>query len=373
MRPERLLLVLVLAVSACDSPPASDADASPALRVGGVLGEDHRDAGFAQAREPARLEFPEDHGAHPRFRSEWWYFTAVLDDAAGNAYGAQFTLFRQALAPRAQSDNPWQTNQVYLGHLALTDVAAATHREEQRLGRGHPELAGARGYPFAAWIEDWSLASVGTSLTPARLHAAGREFAVDLTLLADGTKRVTLQGRNGLSRKGDDQASYYYSMPRIAVAGTLRRDDQAVAVKGLGWLDREWSTSVLGASLVGWDWFGLHLDDGADLMVFRLRRADGRDDPYDAGTWIGPDGEPRPLGADEFELAPTRLWRDSEGRGWPVAWTLACRYCGAGLVIEAALDDQRMDTALLYWEGLVYVTTADGQPAGRGYMELTGY
>lgn len=372
MRPE--MMVLLVAVAACNPLPESGTEDAATLRVGGVLGEGSADPGFARAREPAHFDFPTDHGPHPQFRSEWWYFTAVLDDAAGNAYGVQFTVFRQALAPHAESDNPWQTNQIYLGHLALTDVARATHREDQRLARGHPRLAGARADPFAVWVDDWSLASDAASLLPARLRATAQGFAVDLILEAEGAKPLTLEGRAGFSPKGEDQASYYYSMPRIRVVGTLRpRDDEAVQVEGLGWIDREWSTSVLGASLVGWEWFGLHLDSGADLMLFRLRRADGRADPNDAGTWIEADGASVALDVDDFTLTPTRHWRDSKGRSWPVGWRLECRFCGSGLTVEAALDDQRMDLALVYWEGLVYVMNADGQPAGRGYMELTGY
>jgi predicted secreted hydrolase len=374
-------MFLVAGVWGCQPADTERGFAVTGLRVGSLLGEGQTGAaelgdGFHKARTPAQLMFPRDHGPHPRFRSEWWYFTAALTDNAGNAYGAQFTLFRHALTPGvalAGPNNPWQTHQLYLGHLAITDVSARTHREDQRLARAHPNLAGARATPFGVWIDGWTLGSDGDSLFPMRLGARGAGLALDLRLGGAGTKPVVLQGAAGFSAKGPDNASHYYSLPRIPVAGSLEIDDRRVNVAGLGWIDREWSTSVLGNGIVGWSWFGLHLDSGVDIMVFSLRRADGARDPFDAGTWIDGDGRVTRLGPAEFELSPGRVWRDAEDREWPVEWSLACTHCGSGLVIEAALDDQRMDTAVVYWEGLVNVLDREGNPRGNGYMELTGY
>lgn len=375
-------LMLLLTVGyGCQPAGSGGGSLVTGLRVGAVLGEgriggEERGESFARARAPAQLMFPRDHGPHPQFRSEWWYFTATLTDAAGEAYGAQFTLFRQALTPvtpQAGQNNPWQANQLYLGHLAITDVGTQTHREDQRLARAHPKLAGARDAPFGAWVDGWTLGSEGESLFPMRLSAQGDGLALDLRLGGPGTKPIALQGAAGFSAKGPNSASYYYSLPRAPVAGTLRIDDRQVRVTGLGWIDREWSTSVLSDGIVGWNWFGLHLDSGVDIMVFSLRRADGARDAFDAGTWIDGDGSVTPLGPGDFELRPGRVWRDATGRGWPVEWTLACARCGPGLVIEAALDDQRMDTSIVYWEGLVNVSDRDGNSRGNGYMELTGY
>jgi len=374
-------MFLLVGAWGCQPADTEGGFALTGLRVGSVLGDERIDAAgpggaFLKARMPARLMFPRDHGPHPRFRSEWWYFTAALRDPEGNAYGAQFTLFRHALAPPAplaEANNPWQTHQLYLGHLAITDVSTGIHREHQRLARAHPNLAGARATPFGAWIDGWTLGSEGDALFPMGLNARAAGLALDLRLGGAGTKAVVLQGASGFSAKGPDNASYYYSLPRTPVAGSLEIDDRRVSVTGLGWIDREWSTSVLGKGIVGWNWFGLHLDSGVDIMVFSLRRADGARDPFDAGTWIDGDGRVTPLGPSEFELSPSRVWRDAEDREWPVKWSLACTHCGSGLVIEAALDDQRMDTAVVYWEGLVNVLDTAGNSRGNGYMELTGY
>ncbi len=363
------LLAVALLLAAALAHPAAE------LRLGSVLGEQEA-AGFARAEAPRPFRFPDDHGSHPDYRSEWWYLTASLTGPEGQDFGVQFTLFRQALRSAPVIGGPWDASQIFLAHLALTDVAAGRHVEAERLARGHPRLAGVTAAPFRAWLDGWSLAASGRDLQGLVLDAETARIAVRLRL--QPVKPLVLQGEAGLSRKGPHQASYYYSLPRLAVAGELDTPAGPVPVTGTAWLDREWSTSVLSAEQRGWDWFALQLDSGEDIMVFQLRRRDGRRDPYDQGMWVGAGGESRRLEVRDFTLEPTRFWTDEAGRRWPVAWKLAVstpagpRY----LRVEAALDDQRMDTLLTYWEGLVRVYDAGpqaGELIGTGYMELTGY
>ena len=360
-------LVLALAAGACGGPgPGS---AAPGLRVGDVLGSGPEGAAFARADAPRRFSFPADHGAHPAFRSEWWYLTVALEDGRGREFGVQFTVFRQALYPGGPADDPWRNGQAYLGHLAVTDVAAGLHRAAERLSRGHPALAGARtfdGGGFSVWLEGWQLAGAGDSL---KLEATAGDFAVSLQLAP--TRPIVLQGDAGLSAKGPGQASYYYSIPRLQATGRLRIDGDEHAVKGLGWLDREWSTSVLGAHQAGWDWFALMLDNGEDIMAFQLRRDDGTRDPYDHGVLVDAGGRARHLAPGDFSLEPLEYWRDERGTQWPVRWALAVGE--RRWLVSAPVRDQRMDTLLTYWEGLVHVLDERGHRSGRGYMELTGY
>lgn len=342
-----------------------------ALRLDEVLGGDRLD-GYVRAEQPRTFVFPRDHGAHPAFRSEWWYLNATLEDARGAAYGVQFTLFRQALRPTRRFNSPWDARQVYLGHLAVSDVEGHRHVVAERLARAHPRLAGVRAEPFHVWLDGWELFAPGPDLTGLTLDASAPRLAVRLEL--QPARPVVLQGDAGLSRKGPDQASYYYSLPRLSASGTLRIDGAEVAVQGLAWLDREWSTSVLGQGQSGWDWFSLHLDD-ADLMLFQLRRRDGARDPFDQGTWIRADGSHIGLHGDAFSLHPTAHWTDADGVRWPVSWMAQVTGPDGAreLRIEAALDDQRVDGLLRYWEGLVRVLDTAGQQVGEGYMELTGY
>ena len=392
---------LAAALAAGCFAPAPGTDGT-GLRLGAVLGAGAEDAGFAKAEAPRAFAFPADHGAHPQFRSEWWYLTAALE-SGGREFGVQFTIFRQALFPGGPTEDPWRNGQAWLGHLALTDVAADRHRHAQRLARGHPALAGAEvtagpagassatspnsdaglalaeagearpGLPgaFSLWLEGWRLE--GRQLTRRdglwTLEAEAADFSVSLRLAQ--TKPVVLQGDRGLSAKGPGQASYYYSIPRLRAEGQLQADGATHAVTGFAWLDREWSTSLLGEQQLGWDWFALMLDSGEDLMAFRMRRSDGRRDPNDRAVRIDRAGAARHLQPADFRLAPLDWWRDERGAAWPVRWSLQAGQ--ERWQIVAAIEDQRMDTLLTYWEGLVDVQDEAGRRLGRGYMELTGY
>ena len=357
---------VLITLAGCGSEPVAPRNLT-LLRLGSVLGETSES--FSRAEEIRAFRFPLDHGSHDSFRSEWWYLTAMLDDEDGSEFGVQFTVFRQALKAQEVSSNPWQSVQVYLGHLALTDVDSGTHREFQRVARGHPGLAGVSTRPFAVWLDGWRLHAVDEAVSLLELDARSKEFRVRLDL--QSVKPVVLQGDRGLSHKGPDQASYYYSMPRLAASGDLWIDERLHKVTGSAWFDREWSTSVLGAEQAGWDWFALHFTDGSDVMVFRLRRKDGKRDAYDQGVWVATDGTSRQLSAKDYQLTPLAFWRDNDGVKWPIRWQLELD--DRRLTIEAAIEDQRMDTALVYWEGLVHVRDATGAQVGRGYMELTGY
>ena len=361
-----LVLTLVFLHSACSDRTNESPLSGGQLRLGSVLGETAL-AGYARAEAPREFVFPEDHGPHPAYRSEWWYLTLVLADDAGRDLGVQFTLFRQALAPaHSGAGNRWQSNQIYLAHFAVSDTSSATHSSEERFARGHPALAGVEAQPFSLWLEDWRLQEEGRIW---RLRAGTDETRVELEL--DMAVPIILQGEAGLSRKGPDQASYYYSMPGIPALGRVWIDGEPRSVSGLGWLDREWSTSVLSEGQVGWDWFALQFDDGRRLMAFQLRRRDGRRDEFDQGMLVGIDGSTRHLEAVDFALTPLRYWQDGEGTEWPVAWQI--ELAGEVLEVAAVLDDQKMRTSIRYWEGMVAVFGAEGQRIGRGYLELTGY
>lgn len=380
----RLLMPLLMAfsalvLSACDKATPSN-NPAPQLAVHRLLGSDDQQAAaddrFERAREPAQLQFPRDHGAHPKYRSEWWYLTLMLHGEDGQTYGGQFTLFRQAQNPGPLiADNPWQANHVYMAHLAVTDVSGGQHYSTQRFGRSHPALAGVAlddNSGFRAWLDGWELASTGQAMLPLQLSAQAHDPEADFgwTLTLDSTKPLVRQGINGYSAKGAQQASYYYSFSRLQVQGELRLGDERVAVRGGAWLDHEWSTSVLSPGQHGWDWLAIQLAGGEEIMAFRMRREDGARDGFDAAVYIDTEGVVTNFDATEFKLRPTGYWRDEVGVCWPIHWQLQLPH---GLYeVTALLDDQRMQTAVRYWEGLMQVSEA-GSDVGLGYLELTGY
>ena len=365
--PGCLLLVLLLLPGCAPTPPPADGlNASEAL-------SGSQTEGFARAVGPRQFVFPQDHGSHPAYRNEWWYITGNLDTARGRRFGFQVTLFRIALVPPPDEprDSHWATSQVWMAHAALTDLAGGEHRAAERLVREALGLAGAQRQPFKVWVEDWQLAGSGNGF-PWRLSLAAERFSLQLDFTP--LKQPVLQGDNGLSQKSAEpgNASYYYSIPRLDTRGRVHLDGMDHEVTGLSWLDREWSTSALAEDQTGWDWFSLQLFDGTDLMFYRLRNKHRETDPHSAGSLVTAAGEVQRLAAADVELTPKAWWQSPAGRRYPVQWEMRFKATGRRLQIHTPLPDQEMELSVRYWEGAVDVLE-QGQPIGRGYMELTGY
>jgi predicted secreted hydrolase len=323
--------------------------------------------GFAPVMPGRTLTFPADLGAHPEYRIEWWYLTANLTDANGAAYGAQWTLFRQAMAPGAQQEG-WANQQIWMGHAAVT--GAGTHRFSETFARGGVGQAGVEAKPFHAWIDAWEMRGQNgmsdITISPLDLAASGADFSYTLRLDAD--RPLVPQGDNGYSRKSErGQASYYFSQPYFKAAGTLTIDNKPVRVTGLAWMDREWSSQPLASDQTGWDWFSLHLNSGEKLMLFRLRQADGNN--YFSGNWITPEGKSEQISSADIAMTPKRSTQ-IEGRMIPTAWNIAIS--SRGLQIESTPLNERswMATSFPYWEGPIGF---QGSHSGVGYLEMTGY
>lgn len=361
----------------------------PRASVVGLRASDDAD-GYARATTAREFIFPQDHTAHPDYKLEWWYFVGNVSDANGRHFGYQFTLFRNALAPRraapAEDASAWTTDQLYFAHFAVTDSAAGTHMEVEKFSRGAAGLAGASGWSsdnaawdggaWRVWIEDWSAEALDPGVGAIRLRAGDGVIAITLDLRA--VKPVVLQGDRGLSQKGPTpgNASYYYSMPRLDTRGTVTTPSGAFEVSGSSWLDREWSTSLLEKDAVGWDWFALQLDDGRDVKAFRIRNRDGSVSWVD-GALIEKDGSSRRIRPDDLTFDVRETWTADarDKRAYPVKWRLSIPSAELILDIEARIPDQEMNVSTTYWEGAVRVTgSAGGRPvAGLGYLEMTGY
>lgn len=351
-------------------------------RVGGsisvaeaVNSDDNAD--FARAVEPRTFVFPRDHGPHPEYQTEWWYYTGNLTAADGRHFGYQLTFFRRSLRPfPVARASAWATHQLYMAHFALTDTMGGRFYAFERFSRDGAGLAGAEGEPFRVFLEDWSASGDGPDRMPMRLQAVQDGVAIDLRLAS--RKPPVLQGDRGLSQKGptEGNASYYYSLTRMATDGTVRVGGESYAVTGLSWMDREWSTSALEVGMVGWDWFSLQLDDGYEVMFYQLRRSDGGVSPFTAGSLAAPDGETRPLTSDDVRLDALDVWRSPRSDAvYPSRWRLHIPAADLMLEIEPRLADQELPFAVTYWEGAVRIAgTRNGRPVrGDGYVEMTGY
>ncbi|MCG6974225.1 MAG: carotenoid 1,2-hydratase [Desulfobacterales bacterium] len=341
--------------------------------------------GYLSVTGPCHLEFPKDHGSHPGYRTEWWYFTGNLQSSAGNRYGFQLTFFRRRINPIGSEKkwpkpaSAWRTSQIYLAHAALSDLNGKRHYYDQCMGRGGLGIAGvSRDHDSARiFVEKWS---ARISPKAIRLKAVAEKFSfhLDLTPL----KPLAVHGNKGYSRKGStpERASCYYSLTRLETNGQVMLAGKTFAVKGLSWMDHEFSTSPLEPGIIGWDWFGLQLSDNTEIMIYLLRQKDGRWHPASSGTYVRSDGTTRHLSVHDIESMVLDTWKSpNSGAVYPARWRIRILSPAMDLYVSSNLADQEMrtreSTGVNYWEGSVSVRgNKNGRRVdGQGYMELTGY
>jgi len=317
------------------------------------------------------LNFPADHGAHPGFRTEWWYATGWLTLPDGSPLGFQSTFFRVRTGIGEHNPSAFAPRQLILAHAAIADPRLGRLRHDQRAARVGLGRAGYETGQTGVWVGDWRFEQDADRY---RARIDGDGFGYDLTLVPDGPPM--LNGTAGFSRKAPDpsNASYYYSRPHLQVSGTVTLDGRRQAVTGLAWLDHEWSSEYLPSGAKGWDWMALNLADGGALMAFRMRGAEGQS-IWSAATLRPAGGAPEALAPDAVTFEPLRRWRSPRtGIDYPVEWRV--RIGTRTLRLAPLMDDQELDsrrsTGTVYWEGAVRAQE-DGREVGRGYLEMTGY
>lgn len=334
-------------------------------------------AGFARATQIREFKFPEDHGAHPEFQTEWWYYTGNLEATDGRRFGYQLTFFRRAITPTEPARaSDWAANQIYFAHFAITDVKNNRHDASERFSRGAAGLSGASGNPFHVWIENWNVTSLNADGSQVQLYAEDEGRALNLTLAS--LKPVALQGNRGLSQKSADagNASYYYSFTRLKTEGTLTIHGETITVNGLSWMDHEWSTAQLGADAVGWDWFSIQLSDKREVMLFQIRLKDGSIEPYSSGNIIEPDGTVKYIHRDQFDIKVLSTWTSNTTHAtYPARWSISIPVQNIQLDLQPLIANQEMDVSIKYWEGAVEISgQSDSRTvSGKGYVEMTGY
>ncbi len=359
--------------------PTAALCAAAAAAGAAVAGGAAQSAGPAAAVAPAyapvtpgrSIEFPADYGSHPEFRTEWWYVTGWLTTKSGGTLGFQITFFRTRPAIDEGNPSAFAPRQLLVAHCAISDPKRGRLWQDQIIRRAGQGLAEAAVGDTRIRIDRWTLAR-DAEVYGASIDAA--DFSLHLTLST--TQPPLLNGTSGVSRKGPEPgaASYYYSLPHLAVAGTIIRGGSADAVQGEAWFDHEWSSEYLDSQAVGWDWIGINMSDGGALMAFRIRGAHG-EPRWAGGTLRSADGTVRILEPDEVAFSPKRSWRSPRtGIAYPVEWHV--RAGSRELDLEPLLEDQENDTRLstgsIYWEGAVRAFEQH-RLIGRGYLELTGY
>ena len=362
------------------------------VTVGALAGLSWRQSALALPARP--LVFPRDHGAHPGFRTEWWYVTgsAATGGSAGTAatggsadratpnqrqFGFQLTFFRTRIDATQSMQSAFAAKQLVFAHAAITDVQGKKLWHDQRVARAGFGIAQASEVDTDVRLRDWSFKrhTSGNADSSYQASLPADDLAIELTL--QPSQPVLLQGKNGLSRKGPDdkQASYYYSQPQLAATGILRIQNQRFRVTGTAWLDHEWSEEILHPQAVGWDWIGMNLLDGSALTAFRLRTQDGGT-LWDGGSFRSANGQTYIFSPGEVIFKPTRSWKSPlSGATYPVEWVV--RTPADFYTVRALIDNQELDsrqsTGAIYWEGLSDLTDSNGKTVGRGYLEMTGY
>lgn len=337
---------------------------------------------FRVATEGYRYSFPRDHGAHEAFRTEWWYYTGQLTAKDGRSFGYQLTFFRRGIPHEHVKTLPsqWAVTQLYLAHFAVSDLRQGHFHYAEKISRAGLGKAGADHDRLHVWVDQWSAESPTAMPDTQTLRAADGALALQLTLAPE--KPLVVHGSGGISRKGSTtgHASHYYSFTRLATSGQLTLGTESFNVTGTSWMDHEFGSADLDKDLVGWDWFSLQLDDQRELMLYRLRRADGSTDPVSSGTLIDREGRGLHLSIEDFTLAPTSYWTSPTSKArYPQRWRLTIPSQQLSLELAPLMAEQELSTTrstqVTYWEGAIETRGASqGKPIkGQGYMELTGY
>ena len=343
--------------------------------------------GFVTAQPGYHYQFPRDYFDHPDYQTEWWYYTGNVKSASGKRFGFELTFFRQGVSRDAAKTGAWDLRDLYLAHLALSDLDGGRFYHTERTNRAGPGIAGISESQGRVWNGNWQ---VQWQSNQQILQAIDDQFELHFTLTPE--KPPVIHGENGVSQKapGAGRASHYFSLTRIGVNGEISVGTQKMEVTGLAWMDHEFFTHQLDSNQVGWDWFSVQLQDRTELMLFRMRRKDGSLDPYSAGTFVDTRGIGEHLGAKDFSLQPGTL-ANRAGSGnlswtspathaiYPIRWTISVPKYQIELTASTLLGSQELaatgNVTPSYWEGAMEMTGSRraASLSGVGYLEMTGY
>jgi predicted secreted hydrolase len=372
-----IIFLFIISFAGCNQKEFEDSgnDISLSKAMGDVKEEN-----FSKAIDKREFVFPEDHGPHPDFRTEWWYFTGNLTDKENRKFGYQFTIFRTALTKKKEIRNSdWGSNQIYMAHFAITDIEKNEFYFEERFSREANKLAGAQINPLKVWLEDWQVMQIDDNVKfdLPTISISAKTGQAEIDFILNASKPKVLQGEEGLSQKGKQpgNASYYYSYTRLKTEGTILLSGKEFEVSGYSWMDREWSTSALSDDQAGWDWFALQFNDNSEIMYYEMRKKNGTPDVYSNGIIVNKNGSSRLINKDQVYLEVTDYWESPSGVIFPSGWKLDIPDENIKLEIIPAIKNQLMDVSINYWEGAVLIEGIKNkeQFSGRGYVELTGY
>jgi predicted secreted hydrolase len=325
-----------------------------------------------------RYEFPKDHFSHPDYQTEWWYYTGNLTAEDGRRFGFELTFFRQGVNRDLNDAKTWDVQDVYLAHLALSDIDGGEYYHAEQVNRAGPGIAGIDEAKQKIWNGNWKVSWNGDDQ---ELTAVDSRF--NLSFLLHPQKPPVIHGENGVSQKaeGPGKASHYISFTRLKISGKIQMQGKKYELSGSAWMDHEFFTHQLEANQAGWDWLSIQLADNSEIMLYQIRRKDGSVDPYSSGTYVDEHGKSTPLHASDFSLTPTgETWKSPVTRAtYPIEWKISIPKLGIELESKTELKAQEISEqskiAPNYWEGAIRFSGLRGTTPlnGVGYLELTGY
>ena len=330
---------------------------------------------YKRALPGYEYKFPQDHFNHPEYQTEWWYYTGNLRSQDGHRFGFELTFFRQGVT-RDVNRSAWHIEDLYMAHLALSDVSGHKFCHQERMNRAGPGIAGIDENAGTIWNGNWQARLSENGQT---LRGFDSDFGVELELAP--AKPPVIHGRDGISRKaaGTGHASHYISFTRLITSGTVELDGRNYRVDGTSWMDHEFFSDAINASQSGWDWVSLQFNDGSEIMLYRLRHKDGSEDPYSSGSYIDQQGRCTLLTSSEFSMTPGgETWTSPQTKGvYPVRWHVAIPKLGMDVSVSTPLTSQEMagNIGPSYWEGVIDAngTRQGSEVRGVGYLEMTGY
>ncbi|MBS1806791.1 MAG: carotenoid 1,2-hydratase [Acidobacteria bacterium] len=333
---------------------------------------------WKQALSGYQFDFSRDHASHPEYKIEWWYYTGNLATADGHRFGYQLTFFRVGVDQQPVNPSRWAVRDLYMAHLAVTDIDGKKFKYAEKLNRAGVGWAGAETDRYRVWNEDWQAQQNEARQT--LLKATDEGISIELEL--EPGKAPVIHGQNGVSQKGSQvgNASHYYSQTRMPTRGTIVMDGQRFEVTGASWMDHEFGTSFLEKEQKGWDWLAIQLEDGTDVMLYQFRRNDGALDLHTSGTIIDANGKATAISAADFTLEPIQKWRSPQtGAEYPTKWIVKIPARNLEFEVRATIENQELitngSTGVSYWEGAIWVEgkSSGRLVKGRGYLEMTGY
>ncbi|GIM28823.1 hypothetical protein CPJCM30710_14890 [Clostridium polyendosporum] len=352
-----------------------------------------------------KVFLPKDTGSHLCSNLEWWYCFAFLDGNAGSKYAVVISFFNVGYIPFLKGrylifslinlkDNSRKNfsflnkNLVcnlnsmfipyYLLHCTLNKKLWRIYQDYIKLNISPDQLMEPtliEKDPTRLIYRENSLEFIDEKSGQFNVHI--KEQGLDINLIFTPTKPAALIGGDG---KPDEL--YYYSFTNNEVHGSIVKNNLEENVSGSGWFDHQWGFSKGLIIKTGWNWFGLQLDDGRELVINEFRSIKTGKTFSPLANLIEKDGSLK--FTTNVCIKPRSFWKSPDtGVVYPQNWSILIPEFSMNVKISPNFPEQEMPVVFplqAIWEGACSVSVREALPnnsikltRGKGFMELVGY